>query len=237
MRNRSVVITVIVLAILVIAAVTGTAAVEFKSKNPRYARIALNQAGTKVLLMAFDESGGTGNGYDDLYADTNFNSSLEPSEKQAGRKQGSTGGFTCRFPTISLKVPYNDAGKDVSNPHEVQVYSSKSGQQNKFGLQGVIRLREGSTSWTYTYYGALNTASSVKNATVQKFSTPSMNVNAGPDKQKPGNIGIALGIAVGGWKMICDAQGVPPKVQIVVKNASGNIVHQGSGRIDDFGLG
>jgi len=41
--------------------------IAFKSTNPRYAKIAMDDEGGKVLTVAFDESRGAGRGYDTLY--------------------------------------------------------------------------------------------------------------------------------------------------------------------------
>jgi len=62
---------------------------DLKSAKPQYVLFALGAEGSKVLTVVFDESGGTGKGYDTVYFDKNLNGDLsEPDEKAAGGKDG-----------------------------------------------------------------------------------------------------------------------------------------------------
>lgn len=57
----------------------------FKSEKPRYTWWVLGDGKKSVMLVAWDESGGTGTGYDTLYADLNYNGSLaDEGEKIVG---------------------------------------------------------------------------------------------------------------------------------------------------------
>ena len=49
---------------------------QFKSDNVRYNIWVLGDGKKSVMTMAWDESGGTGTGYDTLYVDRNFNLDL-----------------------------------------------------------------------------------------------------------------------------------------------------------------
>lgn len=64
---------------------------ELKSANPRFTFWALGHGKKSVLAMLWDESGGTGTGYDTLYLDKNFNGDLtEEGEKYAGSAEKHT---------------------------------------------------------------------------------------------------------------------------------------------------
>jgi len=57
----------------------------FQSQKVRYCFWTLGEGRKSVMLLAWDESGGTGKGYDTLYADRNFNGDLtEDGEKFSG---------------------------------------------------------------------------------------------------------------------------------------------------------
>jgi hypothetical protein len=75
---------------------------EFKSQNPRYSIWVLGDGRDSVMTLAWDESEGTGKGYDTLYADTNFNGNLT----EEGKK------FFWKNPADPKKA---DAGRDFEH--------------------------------------------------------------------------------------------------------------------------
>ena len=111
--------------------VEATGRVTYKSEKPRYAKVVLNADGSKVLSVVFDESGGTGKGYDILYADVNFNGKFEESEMLMKLSQPPVVHYSLRtglvpvgwssltFPPISVPVPYNEGGKGIENPCQI----------------------------------------------------------------------------------------------------------------------
>ena len=54
----------------------------FKSEKVRYTIWVLGDGHKSAMVMAWDESGGTGTGYDTLYADRNFNGDLTEPDKR-----------------------------------------------------------------------------------------------------------------------------------------------------------
>src|SRR5471030_665741 len=53
----------------------------YKSEKVRYTLWALGEGKKSIMTMVWDESGGTGKGYDTFYFDTNFNGDLTAPEK------------------------------------------------------------------------------------------------------------------------------------------------------------
>ena len=53
----------------------------YKSEKVRYTLWALGEGKKSVMTMVWDESGGTGKGYDTFYFDTNFNGDLTEAAK------------------------------------------------------------------------------------------------------------------------------------------------------------
>ena len=86
MRNR---VGIIVLPVLLSLALSCGAepAKEplYSSEKPVYLKVALDQAGSKAMLVVFDESKGTGKGYDVLYADTDLTRKFDKNEKVSAR--------------------------------------------------------------------------------------------------------------------------------------------------------
>jgi hypothetical protein len=77
----------------------------YSSQKPVYAKVALAEDGSGVLSVVFDESKGTGNGYDVLYADTDFNGAFEEAEKVTAKSwKCSPTGLHCDFPPVKVSV-------------------------------------------------------------------------------------------------------------------------------------
>ena len=157
----------------------------FASEKPVYAKVAVTEDGSKALSVVFDESQGTGKGYDLLYADADFNGVFEDSEKLAPELIRTIGahGLLCLFPPVKLNVPYNDKAKGVSNPYDVkfsyrkepgpsgstaEVSSSTAGQPSsaseRFDARVTIRFREDSATWEHSFIGTMKPAKNLENA-------------------------------------------------------------------------
>jgi hypothetical protein len=95
--------------------------------KPLYAKVALNEDGSKVLSVMFDGSKSTGTRYDVLYADVNFNGKFDADErfeKASPPPVKSSGlirlGFSSHsFQPVVLNVPYNEKGQGIANPCEI----------------------------------------------------------------------------------------------------------------------
>jgi len=80
---------------------------DYKSKRPRFIRLPLDENGSKVLLVTFDESKGTGTGYDLLLSDLDLDGKLEESERIHGRTLERNGRvLLSSFSPLKLDVPY-----------------------------------------------------------------------------------------------------------------------------------
>ena len=120
----------------------------YSSEKPLYARVALTEDGSKVLSVVFDESEGTGKGYDVLYADANFNGRFDESEKLAAKiHRCSPTGMHCNFPAIKLNVRYNRKAIGVPDPCEVTFnYARHSYTTALKAVELSVRLPEGKSA-------------------------------------------------------------------------------------------
>ncbi len=97
------------------------------SEKPLFAKVAVNEDGSTILCVAFDESQGTGEGYDVFYADVNMNGKFDADERFEKTPPPpilSTGlvppGWSSStFPPVIVNVPYNEKGEGVSDPCKV----------------------------------------------------------------------------------------------------------------------
>ncbi len=99
---------------------------EYSSEKPRYVKVSLTTDGSKVLAVVFDESKGTGEGYDLLYADTNFDGELGQSEAvRAKVHKCSPTGIHCDFPPFPVDVPFDKKAAGISKPCQLTLSYAK----------------------------------------------------------------------------------------------------------------
>ncbi len=99
---------------------------KYSSEKPLYAKVVVNEDGSKILSVVFDESQGTGKGYDVLYADVNFNGKFDRDERFGtvtpqvmSYGHPIPGWSSSNFAPIVLDVPYNEKGEGVPDPCKV----------------------------------------------------------------------------------------------------------------------
>jgi hypothetical protein len=236
-----------------------------KSDKPLYARVALNEGGSKVLSLMYDESQGTGEGYDLLYADVNFNGKFERAERiektfhPATRRTGllPAGWEGWAFSPIPLNVPFNEKGEGVSDPCKIilgyQRYPTMSrvlalgtiGPSTSprkmvevFEVRSEIRLRQDSIVWEYSFEGNMRPSGSLESAPVWRSDDrPKIEISTRPDGRKEGNLGIALNVAAGEKRFEWKKAGQPPKAHVQIKKSDGTVVHKGNETLDKFRFG
>ncbi len=213
----------------------------YRSGKPLYAKFVLDEGGTKVLTLAFDESAGTGKGYDTMYADLNVNGDLTDEKAMKGTllKRGGSS-HTCSFPPLTVDVPYNDRSKAVEKPWELSISIHEDTPSRLFGLvrgqtqrqvwiDGKIRLKDEAGEWQYNFSSAMQPAEQLAEASsIANRGKPVLRVMTQPDRQKKGNTGIAAYLSVElGYLFLfqCLKAGQPVKAHVLVKDAQGKTVH------------
>ncbi len=221
----------------------------FKSEKPLSAKVALNEDGAKLLTVVFDESKGTSTSYDMLYADVNFNGRFEQAERVTTRVRKCSLGFHCDFPPIKVNVPYNGKAEGISDPCEVSFNYQKHSlptrvpgavptTEEEFAASATIRLRQGTTLWTYSLRGKISPSEGSKNAPVWGFfRTPTIAITTRPDGQKKGNLGIGLALASAECQLECRKGGLPLEAHVEIKRPDGKVIHRGDATLDKFTFG
>ena len=207
--------------------------VKFVSAKPAYAALALTADGQKVLLLAFDESAGTGKGYDTVYADTNFNNVIEAAEKV--KPQGDVTSSYAAYTPLAFSFGYNKFGQDVEQPLALTLtrvplpYGGGSG----FAASLTARLKQDTAAWEYTFRGDLQLAMDRKDVVVASAKPLTTQVTT-----RPGDgLGIAVRLAAGDFSISCYSPEGSPQVRLLVKNANGQTVSDATMPLDRLGFG
>jgi len=181
----------------------------YSSDKPLYAKVALNEDGSKVLTVVFDESKGTGKGYDVLYADVDMSGKLDKAERVEATSFICPSGVHFYFRPIELDAPYNKGGAGVSDPCQVSLsyerHSSKTGTTARllrsssaaktelFTVTSCVRLRDGVTEQEYSFNQNIRPSQSLRDAPVWSFPrNPQVAIITKPDEERKGNLGIGL---------------------------------------------
>ncbi len=186
--------------------------IAYASQKPQYSKIALSQDGSTVLNVVFDESKGTGKGYDVVYADTAFSGQFDKASKVEGVLYKCTSGFHYFFPPIKLKAPYNGKAAGISEPCQAtfsyQKHTTRSGTASRllrsssvvtteqFAVKSDVWLRDGATERRYSFSRTLKPAPDSNGGPARIFPrTAAMTVIATPDGIREGNLGLKLDLA------------------------------------------
>jgi len=232
------IVAVVLISASLACAAEGIKEPAYRSKKPLYAAVVLDEAGTKVLTLAFDESAGTGKGYDTLYADVNVNGDLTDEKAIGGNRLGLRGSSsTCSFP-FTMDVPYNEKSKGVEKPWELTVAIHEYTPSRLFGLvrgqtqqqvsiDGRMRLKDEAGEWQYIFSFGMQPAEDSAAASPIRFrGKPVLRVMTQPDRQKEGNTGIAAYLSLDPVVLSqCLKAGQPVKAHVLVKDAQGKTVH------------
>jgi hypothetical protein len=206
--------------------------VKFVTAKPAYAKVALTADEQKVLLLALDESGGTGTGYDTVYADTNFNDVIEAAEKL--KPLGDATASYVTYAPLAFAFGYNDLGKGLEKPLALALTRVASGDGGgRFSVSLTARLKQGDATWEYTFRGALQPTADrqqVVAATTQPLTTEITT--------RPGNgLGIAVRLSAADFTLSCHSPQGNPRVRLVVKNQAGKTVSDTTVPLDRLGYG
>jgi hypothetical protein len=201
--------------------------VKFVSTQPAFAKLALTADGQKVLLLAADESGGTGTGYDTIYADANLNSVIETAEqvKRAGTSEYDP------YTPIVFPFGYNDSAAGLKEPLKLTVTRSAMG--SGFAVSLRVLLRHKGQDWEYYFRQPLTLVTDLAKAPVLAARPLTVNLQT-----RMGNgLGMAATLAAGTFSISCYAPQGSPQVRLRVLGADGQTVSDTTAPLDRLGYG
>jgi len=214
---------------------------ELRSATPHFAQLVAAPYYQTALWLIFDESRGTGSGYDLLYVDFNYDGRIGQGELAHG--QGRTAGevTVVYFPPFGVPAPDGLQQAPGDKPR-VQVTFYNVQGRDYVRASSTVRISGASgrpdDSWQYAITGQLRTGPSADQAPLTAFrGEPSLQVVARADAKNRSAIGIGLTAMLGGNACTPRSMQGSPDATIVVRNQAGQIVHQASKSLDTFCFG
>lgn len=199
---------------------------EYVSATPRYMSIILPEFGGKGISVVFDESAGTGKGFDTVYVDANLDGTMSDDEKWVAESKGPTDNSPRTYPVISLKP-------EVKTPvsYEIVLSNTQLDQIENFSGTIIRKMPYKGTTWRIEYTGNLApSANSDKPSVYKPISAPKAILKAGP-------YGRATGIIAALKSGDITIASPDITVDVQVKNAAGKIIREDKGSLDKYGFG
>lgn len=214
-----------------------SASIDFESQKPRFAKISVTRDDSKTMLLAFDESKGTSTGYDTLYADTNFNGKLEPSEKLTAQCYPARDATSYVFQRMELSVPFTSGDKDKklnSISFRSRKYTPQDAPSKDEFTAALTESLKADPRGTVIYMSiSLWPSTDLAHVKLDGFNKePEINLTVKPDSSRPGQTGIIVFFKVGKW----DIRKSWPTT-LTIKDAKGGIVNNKTGDMSDFSYG
>lgn len=228
------ILSLVIAAVLVTAASAQPEAVKFVSAKPLFLKLAMGGGEqAPVVAVGFDESKGTGSGYDLVYIDTNGNGVLEATEKYAAESGAGAANFNVNLPATLFPAPVGE-GIEKAVAARFLVYSL--GNLNPSVMVNLnLRLTQGDQVWNYSLSSSGATpAGSLKEAPV---------LHAGPlqivPTVRPGaSCGIAARLQANDFSLNCAGPaGAISNVTIRIQSAGGQVAHQETVPLGRLGFG
>lgn len=218
----------------------------YSSDKPLQAFVALDEAATKVLKLVLDESGGTGKGYDTIYADVNLNGDLTDDKPLKGELEKEEGSTYATFPPIAVETP--DEG-DVArkrvwqftiNYEEYQMrrlFGLLPGRVNRsFEVEAELSVKDASGEWVCSFAAGLDFAEKGETALVSPVGEkPVLVLRVGQDRQKEGAVAAIAYLISDAEQMGCNHDGKPLNARVLVRDSQGKVVHSEDVPLDRLG--
>ena len=221
----------------------------FKSASPKYAQIAMNEDKSKVLSVVFDESRGTGRGYDTLYVlELDDQGKVAKSEACVAAKSMEKDTAVYGFKPIDRPVAFKNDMKGGKRPFSAVLEyrrtetkperpktkdrQSKDAPRSEaphaviteeFNMGAVISLNDGKSEWAYTFIGKLPVSDSIESCTplVVGEGPVTMSIDSERPDPKKVTVGVGVDFSCGDHSFACAQDGKPALVDINIKDDKG----------------
>ena len=200
---------------------------ELVSADPRYAAVVLPEFGGKNVSVIFDESAGTGKGYDTVYVDANLDGTITGDER-----------FIDKSISKLANRKYHFIDPVAINPSEKKQVSCEISfsllnlEKNVlFDIYVTRKMPYNGKQWTIKYTSGIEPSKSAANPFIfNPVNEPKAVVKSSESRKV---VGIAISLASG----TIDITSSDITVDLVLKNSAGRIVKKAQNSLDKFGFG
>lgn len=214
---------------------------ELTSEHPQFARLLAAPGYTTATWLIFDESRGTGTGYDVLHVDFNCDGVIEEGETARGTIRSVGGTIFGRFP--SFTVPGCDNPEwPLRNRPRLTLSSRSHHERHDFILTDTILMTSEAggpdDTWQYRLTTRLGTGTSPENAPLTRLGgEPVLQIEVRCESARRNSLGIGLQVTVGG--ALCDVHTAAgsPNAEVIVRNRADEVVHRAVQRLERFSFG
>lgn len=219
--------------VLTAKGVCSAGAAKFKSGKPLYGRIGICGKTIKILNVAFDESKGTGKGYDTLYVDTNFNLIFERKEALRTRTPVSSRSSSSNWgiPKLSLdgilRVP-------ISAPASVNLYGGSSSRTAYLHIPVSMNGKHASPANNYSLSGSIKLGGSLMKSKISNISRPELDLAVQAQDRA---VGLAMTLRCGDFSLACYGSSKEDNASFSIRDTKGSVIESGKGDLQDYGVG
>lgn len=202
---------------------------EFVSANPRYAAVVLPEFGAKSISIVFDESKGTGKGYDIVFLDANLDGTIGEGERFSADSDDPEMEKVVihSFPNVTLSYP--ESKMPVS--YQMSFFYSRFEADESFSIYVNRKMQYKGKPWDVAYSGTLKPSMlRDKPFLYRPVRAPKAVVKSAPYEKATG---IAISLGSDG----VDISSSNITVDLVLKNKTGKVVKKDKGTLDKFGFG
>ena len=222
----SILSTLAFLFILTMMCANTLCAKEFVSATPRYMTIVLPELAGKGVSVVFDESTGTGKGFDTVYVDTNLDGTMSDDERFVPESKGPTDNSPHSFPVIALKP-----AEKTPVTYEIVFSNTLLDQTESFNSTITRKMPYKGTTWSIEYSSNIApSANSDKPSTYKPIAVPKVTLKAGQN-------GRAVGVAIALKSGVASVTSSDITVDLQMKNSAGKIVRQDKGALGKYAFG
>ncbi|MHB1457107.1 MAG: hypothetical protein ACYC0V_09350 [Armatimonadota bacterium] len=217
--------TMLFLLVCLLMCINALCAQDFVSSNPRYAAIVLPEFSPKGILVIFDESAGTGKGYNTVYVDVNLDGKIGSDEKFSDESDQSAENFIYIIDPVMIQ-----SDKQMNVSYEVAFRMSKQKATDRFDISVFRDTQHEGRMWSIKYGVSIKPSNTAKKPFIFKpIRIPKAVVTASTSKKVTG---LAISLVSGGVGISSPSF----NIDLSIKNRSGKTIKKVNGKLDQFKL-
>lgn len=227
MKTRLKITSTLALLLILTAMCANTlCAQELVSATPRYMTIILPEFGGKGVSVVFDESAGTGKGFDTIYVDANLDGTFDADEKLTADPEKIINGVMSPLGSADIKP----AG-EMPFAYNIAFQYAQVSKHDFFSASVTRNMESNGRKWSFQYAGEIVPSKSKDKPLMYKpVAALKPILKAGPYGRATGIIAVLKSgdITVASPDITVDLQ---------VKNPAGKIIREDKGSLDKYGYG